>query len=292
MAMTRNRALSLIEVVLAIIILGLAVPPLMIQLNTAVTAQVSATVQMTSAQLVSERLGEIQAACTDTSRGYATIDATNYPTESNAAGIIGYTRQTKIREVSTADYTTAAPGSGVKRIRVTVSDPRGNPLVAETFVCDPASGGGSYSSGDGGGDDGGSDTEGTPPDDGGEDGDGGDGFIPPGHGSDPPGQGGTPPGQSGETPGTGATPPGQNNNNGNGGNGNGNGNNGDNGNHGNGNNGNGGGNSAGGGNSQAGAPDNGDDPPNSDPNQAEDDSGSGGGSWLDYLFELLRRLFG
>ena len=133
--MTRNRALSLIEVVLAIVILALAVPPLMIQLNTAVRAQVSTMHQMMSVQLASERVGEVQAACIDIGRGYTYVDAANYPLENDAAGFSGFTRQTEVREVSTADYTTQETDSGVKRIRITVSDPEGNSLVTETFVC-------------------------------------------------------------------------------------------------------------------------------------------------------------
>ncbi|MGD8451487.1 MAG: type II secretion system protein [Phycisphaerae bacterium] len=134
--MKRRRAMSLIEVVLAIVILGLAVPPLMIQLGTAAHAQGAAMINMNLVQLAGERVNEVHADRASPKRGYAHVIAANYPDEKDAGGLAGYQRVTTVREVSAADYLTVQPGSGIKRVRVDVTGPDGSTLRVETFVAD------------------------------------------------------------------------------------------------------------------------------------------------------------
>ena len=134
--MTRHRALSLIEVVFAIVILGLAVPPLLLQISAGVQAQETALVQNNLCQLAAERMNEIFADHADPTRGYGAILAAAYPDEVAPSGVPGYSRHTEIREVSTTNYLTPQAGTGLKRFKITVSGPRGQTLVIESFVSD------------------------------------------------------------------------------------------------------------------------------------------------------------
>jgi len=134
--MTNRRALSLIEVVIAIVILGLAVPPLMFQMAAGLQQQQAALVQQELTQLASERMWEVFADHANPTRGYDYIEDSAYPDETTPRGLTGYTRQTTIKEVSPMDYATPQAGSGIKRFRVLVSGPQGGSLVIESFVTD------------------------------------------------------------------------------------------------------------------------------------------------------------
>jgi prepilin-type N-terminal cleavage/methylation domain-containing protein len=132
--MTTHRGLSLIEVVLAIIILGLAVPPLLFSISAGAKQQQSTMIEQNLVQLASERLWAISAQHADPTRGYAAITAATYPNETAPRAMTGYTRRTEIREVSPSDYTTSQPASGIKRFRVTVTGPGKQSLTVESFV--------------------------------------------------------------------------------------------------------------------------------------------------------------
>jgi prepilin-type N-terminal cleavage/methylation domain-containing protein len=134
--MMKRRALSLIEVVIAIVILGLAVPPLMFQMAAGIQQQQAALVQQELTQLASERMWEVFADHANPTRGYDYIEGSAYPDETAPWGLTGYTRQTTVKEVSPTDYATPQAGSGIKRFRVLVSGPRGRSLVIESFVTD------------------------------------------------------------------------------------------------------------------------------------------------------------
>ena len=132
--MTQRRSLSLIEVVLAIVILGLAVPPLLLSISAGVQQQQSALVEQNLVQLASERLWGVHTDHADPTHGYAAITAAAYPNETAPRGLAGYTRRTEIREVSPTNYATSQPGSGIKRFRVTVTGPHHHALTVESFV--------------------------------------------------------------------------------------------------------------------------------------------------------------
>jgi type II secretory pathway pseudopilin PulG len=134
---TRN-ALSLIEVVLAIVVLGLAIPPLVIQIGTGVRQQEAALVQQNLTQLAAERVWEIAADHADPARGYAYIEQKVYPDETDPAGLKGYQRRTTIREVSPADFLTPQAGSGIKRFQVVVTGPGDRSFMVESFVTNVA----------------------------------------------------------------------------------------------------------------------------------------------------------
>ncbi|MEW6252976.1 MAG: prepilin-type N-terminal cleavage/methylation domain-containing protein, partial [Planctomycetota bacterium] len=129
-----RRGLSLIEVVLAIVLLGLAVPTLLVQIGAGARQQAASAIQQNLIQLASERLGEIYADHANPTCGYGYIVASAYPAESAPGGRAGYGRQTEVREVSPADHTTPTPGSGIKRVRITVTGPDSGPLTLEGIV--------------------------------------------------------------------------------------------------------------------------------------------------------------
>jgi len=143
----RRRALSLIEVVLAIVILGLAVSPLAVQLTVGARQQAAALIQQNLTQLASERMWEIAADHAHPSRGYSYITEKAYPDETAPRGLNGYTRQTVIREVSPTDYVSQKTGSGIKRVRIVVTGPEKRSLTVESFIADVSGSGGTTSSG-------------------------------------------------------------------------------------------------------------------------------------------------
>ena len=134
--MMNRRALSLVEVVIAIVILGLAVPPLMFQMAAGIQQQQAVLVQQDLTQLASERMWEVFADHANPTRGYDYIEDGAYPDETAPRGLTGYARQTTITEVSPMDHLTPLAGSGIKRFRILVSGPQGGALVIESFVTD------------------------------------------------------------------------------------------------------------------------------------------------------------
>ncbi len=134
--MSGRRGLSLVEVVVAIVVLGLAVPPVIVQISVAARAQAVAVVEQNLNQLATERIGEVFADQVNKSRGFNYIQTAAYPTESAPRSMTGYTRQTEVREVSSTDFVTPAPGSGIKRFRVIVTGPDGERITVESFVVD------------------------------------------------------------------------------------------------------------------------------------------------------------
>lgn len=127
--LTDNAAgFSLFELVLVILLLGVATLPLVNQL--AVTGQHSADGQSaTSAVLLArERMEEAAADRDAPGRGYAWVTAANYPVENPVAGFPGYTRTTTI----TGDSTYA--GIIYKVVTVTVTSPTAPAVTAATWV--------------------------------------------------------------------------------------------------------------------------------------------------------------
>jgi prepilin-type N-terminal cleavage/methylation domain-containing protein len=134
--MRLRRGLSLVEVVLAIVILGLAVPPLMFAMAAGIQQQEATLVQQDLTQLASERMWEVFADHANPTRGYDYIVNAAYPDEIAPRGLTGFARQTTIKEVSPTDYATEQADSGIKRFRVVVSGPQNASLVIESFVTD------------------------------------------------------------------------------------------------------------------------------------------------------------
>ncbi len=132
----RRRALSLVEVVFAVVILGLAVPPLLVQVGAGTQQQQAALIQTNLVQIASERLNDILADHTNPLRGYTYLIDASYLLNNAPRGLTGYTLRTELREVSGTDYLSVQAGSGIKRLRITASGPQNQTLVVESFVSD------------------------------------------------------------------------------------------------------------------------------------------------------------
>ncbi len=132
----RRRALSLVEVVFAIVILALAVPPLLVQVGVGAQQQQAALIQTNLVQIANERLNDVLADHANPLRGYTYLVDASYPVDNAPRGLAGYTLRTELREVSGADYISPLAGSGLKRCRITVSGPQNQALVVESFVSD------------------------------------------------------------------------------------------------------------------------------------------------------------
>ncbi len=132
--MRRRSGLSLIEVVIAIVLLALAAGPLAIQLAESLRSRQEALAQHVLTQLARERMHEIYADAATPTRGYAWITAGHYPREPAPHSMRGFVRTTTIREVDPSDFLTPKPGSGLKRVQVRVRGPGGQQLVVDFFV--------------------------------------------------------------------------------------------------------------------------------------------------------------
>jgi hypothetical protein len=73
---------------------------------------------VTASVLAQERLDQVVA--DKMYRGYNFVIANNYPAENLVGNFSGYTRTTDVQEVSANDLATPSPGSGLKRINITV----------------------------------------------------------------------------------------------------------------------------------------------------------------------------
>lgn len=134
---TRRRAFTLIEGIIAIVILSLAVPPMLWAVRAAQNVR-SEPVQASRARwLAVERLEDIIADSASTARGYTYVSAANYPAERPVQGFAAFTRSVAINETG-IDLVT--PGVGCKTATVTVTwpSPRGTrSLSLATVITNP-----------------------------------------------------------------------------------------------------------------------------------------------------------
>ncbi len=109
---------TLIEVVAALVVLGIAVPPVLAFLAQSGVKGVFPERQTAAYFLAIEKLETIIADRHSPTRGYAYLTAANYPEEALADG---FTRTVAFQEVAPTNLSTVQPGSGYLRITVTVS---------------------------------------------------------------------------------------------------------------------------------------------------------------------------
>ena len=119
---------SLIELVLVILLLGLATLPLVNQIT--MTSQHAADGQSAASAvlLARERLEEAAADRAAPGRGYAWVTTANYPVENPVAGFPGYSRTTTVSADSTYLSIT------FKVVTVTVTSPTAPALSTATWV--------------------------------------------------------------------------------------------------------------------------------------------------------------
>lgn len=114
-----NRGFTIIELVFTIVIISLSLIGVMTLFENATRGALQADLNYIAVKLAHEKLEWV---VMDKVRiGYATLNQTLYPNETFTGSFSPYTRSTTVAEVSGADMVTATPGSGYKRIEVTVS---------------------------------------------------------------------------------------------------------------------------------------------------------------------------
>jgi Tfp pilus assembly protein PilV len=109
---------TLIEAIVAIVIVSVAAPPLLVALREAHRHR-TAPVQADRARwLAAERLEQVIADRNSSVRGWAYLAESNYPAESGVEGFQGFSRVVQIRETGAS---LSGTGSGYKVVTVRVS---------------------------------------------------------------------------------------------------------------------------------------------------------------------------
>lgn len=119
MSSRRSRGFTLLELVLAMVIMGVGMLGIMSLFQNASRGALQADLNGEAIGLAREKLEEI---IMDKVRdGYDALDESSYPQETFTGDFSPFLRITSIEEVAGSDFSTPQPGSGYKRIEVTVS---------------------------------------------------------------------------------------------------------------------------------------------------------------------------
>ena len=116
--MRHRRAFTLIEAITAIVILGIAMPAMLLALGQAHRDRISPAMASQARWIAMEKLEDVFADRSSPSRGWEYIDGTNYPDEVTVPGSPGYSRSVDIAETG-ADLESL--GTGYKTVSVTVT---------------------------------------------------------------------------------------------------------------------------------------------------------------------------
>lgn len=116
----RRRSLTIVEVAMAVVILGGALVPLVGAFSEAARATIGPVEASTAAFLVTERMEQIVAARYRSAGGYANVVAGSFPNEASVSSFTAFARSVTVQEVA-ADLTTPQSGSGIKKVTVTVT---------------------------------------------------------------------------------------------------------------------------------------------------------------------------
>ena len=113
-----RRGFTLIEAIIAIVVLSIAVPPMLWSIRASHVQRVSPMKASQARWLATEKLEDIIADRHSTTRGYSYLTSGNYPNESSITGSPGFTRSVAFTE-TTANLSTS--GTGYKKCVVTVT---------------------------------------------------------------------------------------------------------------------------------------------------------------------------
>jgi len=123
---TSSRAFTLIELIAAIVVIAIAVPPMLLALRSAHINRVDPVLASRARWLVTEKLEDVVADRHSATRGYDYVIAGNYPHEhpGDITGFPAFGRSVAVSETG-SDLTT--PGTGYKIVTVEVqwTDARG-----------------------------------------------------------------------------------------------------------------------------------------------------------------------
>lgn len=115
--MSGRRGFTLVEALIAVVILAVAVPPMLVALRDASGRRTDAVRSAQAQWLAAERLEDVMADRHSTTRGYTWVVGGNYAAEASVAGFPGFTRSVAVSETG-ADL--SSTGTGFKRVTVTV----------------------------------------------------------------------------------------------------------------------------------------------------------------------------
>ncbi len=133
--MRQRRAFTLIEAIVAIVILGIAMPAMLIALSQAHRDRISPARASQARWIAVEKMEDVIADRSSPTRGWSYIAGTNYPVETSITGSPGYSRKVTIAETG-ADLQSV--GTGFKTVTVTVewthTDGQTHSVVLATVV--------------------------------------------------------------------------------------------------------------------------------------------------------------
>jgi hypothetical protein len=115
-----GRAFTLVELLGAVLLLGVALPPLMIAIRDGTVRQAAQNQRVVARWLAQGKLEEIIADrhSTAVGRGYANVLTATYTAENPVSGFSGFSRSVTVAE---RNHTLSAAGTGYKLVTVTVS---------------------------------------------------------------------------------------------------------------------------------------------------------------------------
>lgn len=137
MKRSRPTGFTLIETIIAMVILGIAVPPMLWSIQAAQKQRIDPMKTSKARWLAQEKLEDVIADRHSTTRGYSYVISGNYSAENPVSGYTGFNRSVAVVETA-ADLSSA--GTGYKKVTVTVtwSDSKGQSrsLALATVVTD------------------------------------------------------------------------------------------------------------------------------------------------------------
>jgi type II secretory pathway pseudopilin PulG len=116
--MNDKKGFTLLEAVLAVLILGIGFFSTMLLIENISISTINTDRNIVSTQLANEKIETIIA--DKKFKGFSYVDNSHYPTETLSGPYTGYKRKVFISEVQPGDLFTPMPGSGIKRVLVTV----------------------------------------------------------------------------------------------------------------------------------------------------------------------------
>lgn len=132
----RRRGLTLIEGLIAIVVISVAMPPMIMAISSAGVRRASQAMALRARWLAAERLEAVLADRHSAARGWSFITSSNYPGESTIAGFPGFSRTTSISDRGPG--LGAGTGYRLVSVNVTYVDPLGGSetLTMSTVVSD------------------------------------------------------------------------------------------------------------------------------------------------------------
>ena len=122
-----RRGVSLFELVMVILIVGVGVVPVLAAFRDAAQKSPISEQQTCAALLAVERMEQVMRDRAEPARGYAWIAQANYPAESPVSGFAGFARTTTVEPDTTIDAVT------VRRVKVAVANAGAPPVVLRTW---------------------------------------------------------------------------------------------------------------------------------------------------------------